>query len=474
MREKLKTTFIFFLALFVFSLLFHAPSIAQDLTGKSENSATNVVKEGTRIIISTSGPVKFNSYWLENPPRLAIEFQTRNIVSKIDNEVMVNQGVIKRIVTSYFEEGKNRSLKSLTFELTQRTPYKIWQELDTIILDIQTPPEMVVFPEGGKEVFTKSETKDKIIKRSQTMDATLTKMSSKPPQLETPKVTVQFPKEKVRKNIVWAIVFWFTGLALVSGLGLLFFWLFWRRYRLILDKNMATQEIEKLKSQVAEKNKLLEQEEIVRKIIENTSSAREKEFEQLKLDVKREAKLLEQEEKARKAKEAELLEKEKEAEQVKNSYESLKEILVEKGMAKKLSSPIKDEEELWIPEKSLEKRQFSRLDLSRDFNRTIILRIESQDKSKSIKSFANNISLGGLCFETRHEFKEKEKIALRLFFFGDKVPMMRMQAKVIWNKFDSPVNRYGVSFAELEEEKRIELNHYIESKIAKDGSLKIT
>ena len=470
MQEKFKTTFIFFLALFVFSLLFPAASIAQDLTGKSENLITNMAKEGTRIIISTSGPAKFNSYWLETPPRLVIEFQTRNIISKIDNEVMVNQGVIKKIVASYFEEGKNRPLESLTFELTQKIPYKIWQELDTIILDIQTPPGMAVFPEGGKEVFTKNETKDKMVKRSEAMDVALTKMSSKISQLETPKMTAQSPKEKVKKNMVWTIAFWFIGLVLVSGLGGLFFW---RRYRLILNKNMATQEIGKLKSQVVEKNKLLEQEEIVRKCIENTSVAREKEFEQLKLDLKKEAKLLEQEEKARKAKEAELLEKEKEAEQIKNSYESLKEILVKKGMAKKLSSPTKDEEELWIPEKSPEKRQFSRLDLSKDYNRTIILRLESKDKSKSIKSFANNIGLGGLCFEARRDFAEKEIVHLRLFFFGDKIPMMKTEGQIIWRKVESPVNYYGISFDALEEKNKLELNRYIESKIVKEEGLKI-
>src|SRR3990167_3773058 len=182
------------------------------------------------------------------------------------------------------------------------------------------------------------------------------------------------------------LIFWFVGLAFIPGLGFLLFWLFWRRYKLILDKNVAAQEMDKLKSQVTEKNKLLEQEELIRKTIENTSLTREKEFDQLKLELQKEAKLLEEEEKVRKAKEEELLKKEKETEQVKNSYESLKEVLVEKGIAKKLAVPEK-EGELWISGKSAEGREFHRLDLSKDYNRTIILRIESADKSKNIKSF---------------------------------------------------------------------------------------
>jgi hypothetical protein len=160
------------------------------------------------------------------------------------------------------------------------------------------------------------------------------------------------------------------------------------------------------------------------------------------------------------------LQKEKECQEVKNSLESFKEILLEKGYVKKLTSP-EEKDAFWIPGESSEKRDSSRLDLTRDYNRTIILRIESQDKSKSIKSFANNIGMEGLCFETRKEFQEKEIINLRLFFFGDRVPILKIRAKVIWKKTDSPVNRYGIYFISLEEKDKQELNHYIESKIAK-------
>ncbi len=176
------------------------------------------------------------------------------------------------------------------------------------------------------------------------------------------------------------------------------------------------------------------------------------------------------------------MQKEKEVVEVKGSLESLKEVLVEKGITKKFTTAGK-EGELWIAGKSPERRELPRLDLSKDYNRTIILRIdgstsltinpersrkiESADKSKSIKSFANNIGLEGLCFETRHEFNEKEKISVRLFFFGDKVPMMRMQAKVIWSKIDTPVNHYGISFTSQEEKDKTELSCYIESKMTK-------
>ena len=465
MREKPKVIFNFFLIL-VFGFLFINLSIAQELTEKLKTlPIAKETKEGTRIVISTSGPAKFSSYWVDTPPRLTVEFQTRNIVSKLDNEVIVDQGVIKKITSRYFGDGQRKSLKSLTFELTQKVPYRIWQEVDIIILDIETPAEASVFPEDGKEIFV-NETKDKeaMIKKLEVMDTALTKVVATHPALEPPKVIAELPK-KERKNKM-GLIFWFVGLAFISGLGFLLFWLFWRRYKLILDKNVAAQEMEKLKSQVAEKIKLLEQEELIRKTIENTSLTREKEFDQIKLELQKEAKLLEEEEKVRKAKEEELLKKEKETEQVKNSYESLKEVLVNKGLAKKLSFP-KGEEELWIPGKSSEKRQLPRLDLSKDYNRTIILRIESPDKSKSIKSFANNIGLGGLCFETRRDFEEKETINLRLFFFGDKVPILKIKAEIVWKRTDSPVNHYGISFVLLEDKNKTELSRYIESKITR-------
>ncbi len=460
---KLRQVFNFFLATSLFTLVFTASSIAQNLTEKIGNlTITEGAKKGTRIIISTSSPAEFKSYWLDAPPRLVVEFQTRNIISKIDNEVIVNRGVVKRVTSEYFEEGENRPLKSLTFELMQKAPYKIWQERDTVILDIQTPMEISVFPQEGKEVFAKNGTKDALIKRLEVMDAALTKVSVRETLLETPDVIAELPKAR-RKSM--NIAFWFIGLALISGSGLLS-WLFWRRYRLILDKNLATQEITKLKTGLEEKNKLLEHEELIRKTIENASLTQEKEFKQLKLELQKEAKLLEQEEKLRKTIEEKFLQKEKEYQEVKNSLESFKEILLEKGYVKKLTS-LEEKDAFWIQGESSEKRDSSRLDLTRDYNRTIILRIESQDKSKSAKYFANNIGPEGLCFETRKEFQEKEKINLRLFFFGDRVPILKIKAKIIWKKTDSPVNHYGIYFISLEEKDKQELNHYIESKIAR-------
>lgn len=456
---KSKLIFILFLAILVFGFILNASSMAQDLIGKHRPAVTKKTKDGTRIIINTSGPVKFISYWLDSPSRLVIEFQTRNILSKMDNEVMVDQGVIKRITSEYFGENQKRLLKSLTFELTQNAPYKVWQEADAVVLDIQTPPEISVFPEEGKNIFATNEIKDEAVKRLKAMDMALPKTLSSYPSLgATNKVVAEF-SEVERKGVAGA-VFWFMGLALIFGSG----FLLWDKRKLILDKNVVAQEITKLKLELQEKNKLFEQEKAVRKTIKSTLLVKGEKFDQLKLELQKEAKLLEREEKVRKIIEGKLFQKEKEYEQLRNSFKLFKEALIKNGIAKELYSP-EEGRRLWVPGKSQEKRQFSRLDLSRDYNRTVILRIESQDKPRNIKSFAGNIGMGGLCFDTKKEFKENEIINLRLFFFGDKVPIMKVKGEVAWKRTASPVNYYGVSFVAIEEKHKAELSRYIESKI---------
>lgn len=114
-----------------------------------------------------------------------------------------------------------------------------------------------------------------------------------------------------------------------------------------------------------------------------------------------------------------------------------------------------------------ERRGSARLILSRDFNRTIILRIEHADKPERIKSFANNISSGGLGLETKREFKENDKVNLRLFFYGDQIPMMKIQGRIIWKKKVETTNYYGTSFDVIEEKDKQALNQYIESKVDK-------
>lgn len=435
------------LLLFGFALV--NQGIAQELTEVSQGAVIEEPAEGMRVIISTSGAAKFSSDWLDGPPRLVVRFLSRNILSKIDDEVIVNKGVIKRITSDYSKRGRNRSLKSLTFELTQKVPYKIWQEGDTIILDIRTP-----FSAAGKEVYGTSTPSDIMIKRLEAMDTTLMGVTESPAAIETPgakaeedlgdinksrtltkvrdkaeeeavspKAEVIPPTGPTRKRKTMAgMVFSLAGLTLISGTG----FLAWCRRR-----SHANEKLEKLKLELQEKDKRLEQEEILRKAIEKASLQKEKEYGQLR-----------------------------------NSFESLKGPLMK--MRKELS-PAKKKITPLVPEKSQEgqeRRILSRLPLTKDFSRTIIIRIESPNAPQAIRSFAKDISSRGLCFETKTGLKIKEPINLRLFFYGDRVPMMKIRARIIWKKAAGDINQYGAFFGLLEEKDRLELNRYIESKMA--------
>lgn len=233
------------------------------------------------------------------------------------------------------------------------------------------------------------------------------------------------------------------------------------------------QGLKKLEAKLQEERKRFEQGEIIRKTIEETALKKEGEYEQLKSEFQEKDKLLKQEEIVRKEKEADLLRKEKEQEQLKRSYESLKEVLVKKGLVKKTLSP-NGKESLWISGQSAEKRGSSRLILTRDYNRTVILRIDSPDKSESIKSFVNNISSEGLCFESRKEFTENEPINLRLFFYGVRIPIIKIQGQMAWKKKIGLGNYYGVFFEWLDEKDKLKLDHYIDSKTGKHSVIEKT
>lgn len=442
---KLKTPRRLFLLILLSAFLLINQAKIEALPIESLTASAKETENITRIVISTSGPAKFNSYWLDDPPRLVVKFQSRNILSGIDNEVIVNQGAIKKITSSYFKGGQDRALRSLTFELTQKAPYKIWQEGNIIILDIQVPLEAPAFFGGGKEIFAIGEGRDVVIKRLEAMDMTLAQVAESQELLETPKVDIAreietgideaeaeialptLPKSKtlsvteplkVRKSMM-GLMFWFSRLILISALG----FLVWHRY-----KPDINQKIEKLKSQLKEKSSLLNQEEVVLEAIKRASLKKEKEFEQLKCYV-----------------------------------DSLRGELEKKGLVKKQLSP-EEKEKPWIPGSSQERRRPLRLPLTKDWNRTIITRIESKDLSQRVKSFANNISIGGLFFETEKDFKEREPINLRLIFYGDIVPMIKIQAHIAWKKVGSAINYYGVAFDSLEEKDELELNRYIELK----------
>jgi len=446
MRTKLKWKFYFSVIgiIFITGLLFSNQAKGQDSIDKPQISTENA-SFNTRIIISTSGPVEFSSHQLDDPPRLAIEFHSRNVLSKIDEEVIVNQGVIRRVTSSYYERGRRRSLKSLTFEFTQTVPYKIWQDEDAILLDLQVPKDLAAFPREKMEIFTGSEIDKAIIMKLEAMNTALTQVSEA--QIPVATMVSKGIDEEVSKEIgkaeekvflpetgpapiskpvgktkaVAGTLYWLIGLILVSGAG--FF--LWHRRKLGRD-----QRLNRLKSELSKKEKQLIHEEIIRKAMENSSLRREKEYERLK-----------------------------------DFFESLKDELIKKVFIKKELITPEQKKEVTVSDLAPDRRKSPRLALTRDFNKTVILRIEAKEKTGRIKTFAGNISCGGLSFETIEDFKVKNPISLRLFFYGTRAPIMKIQAHIAWKRTVQPNSYYGVAFNSLEEKDKSELNSFIESKI---------
>src|SRR3990167_1893657 len=63
----------------------------------------------TRIAIASSDTIKYESRWLDNPPRLIIKFRTPNVFGKLVKDTFLNEGVIKNITVSYYPSLQLRS-----------------------------------------------------------------------------------------------------------------------------------------------------------------------------------------------------------------------------------------------------------------------------------------------------------------------------------------------------------------------------
>ena len=74
--------FVFIILLSVTTLAGFA--IAEEPIAVREPQATDVFKGATRILISTSGPVEFESHWLNDPYRVTIVFKSRKVLASLD------------------------------------------------------------------------------------------------------------------------------------------------------------------------------------------------------------------------------------------------------------------------------------------------------------------------------------------------------------------------------------------------------
>ena len=97
----------------------------------------------TRIAIASSDKIRYESRLLDSPPRLIIKFETSNVFGKLLKNIPLDEGVIKNITVTYYPDrilsSDRKRVKFLTFWLSQKTEYKVWNQNKRIFIDFKNP-----------------------------------------------------------------------------------------------------------------------------------------------------------------------------------------------------------------------------------------------------------------------------------------------------------------------------------------------
>jgi len=141
--------------------------ISLALAGLSHGDTVASQPNITKVVISASSPIRYKHIQKNNPPRLEITFISRNIFADIEEDVHVNRGLIDYVHAKYYGKktgAGSAPLKSLTFYLVKKAPYRIVDEENMLVIEIETPVEILVQDTSlGQPValeITKSETLD--------------------------------------------------------------------------------------------------------------------------------------------------------------------------------------------------------------------------------------------------------------------------------------------------------------------------
>jgi outer membrane protein TolC len=93
----------------------------------------------TRVVLINSGPVGYNCFLLDSPPRLIINFVEDNIYSRQNEKMVVNKGLVEEIRCGYKERGKETTpyLDYIVLKLSQPSSFQAEREENSVILDLK-------------------------------------------------------------------------------------------------------------------------------------------------------------------------------------------------------------------------------------------------------------------------------------------------------------------------------------------------
>lgn len=105
------------------------------------NLATHASSSVTELVLTTSRPLQYKETKLQDFPGFIISFPADKIFSSEKDELIINDGAIKKIRNEYNQkDGQGRrELNSIVVELTRDLPYKISNKGNSIFVRIEHP-----------------------------------------------------------------------------------------------------------------------------------------------------------------------------------------------------------------------------------------------------------------------------------------------------------------------------------------------
>jgi outer membrane protein TolC len=151
----------------------------------------------TRVVLFNAGPVNYNCFTLDSPPRLIINFVNDNVSTREKERISVNKGVVEEIRSAYKGKGEEIPLLDyLVLQLKCPVSFQTNREGNSIVVDIR-PILPDTQPEKVEVKFPDSVNREE--KRIENLDDCLRIAKANSKTLEIAKQDVRLAELKVRE-----------------------------------------------------------------------------------------------------------------------------------------------------------------------------------------------------------------------------------------------------------------------------------